>query len=159
MSIIVVASDAPSVRSEVIADIAEPDDEIIELHEGRDVAKVVKEREPDLVVADLQMGSMGAVAVCMDLRLEHSYGNLPHVPVLILLDRRADVFLAQRSGAEGWVLKPLDPIRLRRGASTLMEGGTYHDRSFQPSPTVVRPQDVHPPGTPDEGATPQASEA
>ena len=32
----------------------------------------------------------------------------------MLLDRRPDVFLARRSGAEGWMVKPLDPLRLRR---------------------------------------------
>ena len=55
---------------------------------------------------------MGGMATCMDLRLEESGGRLPHVPVLMLLDRRADVFLARRAGADGWVVKPLDSIRL-----------------------------------------------
>ena len=32
----------------------------------------------------------------------------------MLLDRRADVYLARRSGAEGWLIKPLDPLRLKR---------------------------------------------
>src|SRR5262249_30799717 len=51
---------------------------------------------PALAVLDLQIGTMGGVAVCLDLRLEESAGRLPHVPVLMLLDRSADVFLAQR---------------------------------------------------------------
>ena len=79
------------------------------------------------------MGNMGGMAVCLELRLEESYGNLPHVPVLMLLDRRADVFLARRSGAEGWLVKPLDPLRLRRATTALLAGGTYHDESYQPS--------------------------
>jgi DNA-binding NarL/FixJ family response regulator len=80
---------------------------------------------------------MGAMAVCLELRLEESYGNLPHVPVLMLLDRRADVFLAKRSGAEGWVVKPLDPMRIRRGTAALLAGETYHDESFLPVPSRV----------------------
>ena len=55
----------------------------------------------------------------------------------MLLDRRADVFLARRSGAEGWLLKPLDPIRLRRAVAALLAGGTYHDDSYLPSPVLV----------------------
>jgi hypothetical protein len=55
----------------------------------------------------------------------------------MLLDRRADVFLARRSKAEGWLLKPLDPIRLRRAAQTLLGGGTYFDTSYIPEPVAV----------------------
>ncbi|HXY45244.1 MAG TPA: hypothetical protein VEH29_13730, partial [Acidimicrobiales bacterium] len=37
-----------------------------------------------------------------------------------------------QSGADGWVVKPLDPIRLRRATAALLGGGTYFDESFQP---------------------------
>jgi DNA-binding response OmpR family regulator len=134
---IVVASDAPSVRADVVAVVGEPGTEIIEVDSGQAVAPAVDEHEPDLVVVDLQMGSMGGMAVCLELRLEESYGNLPHVPVLMLLDRRPDVFLAKRSGAEGWIVKPLDPIRLRKATTALTDGGTYHDESFQPVPVLA----------------------
>jgi DNA-binding response OmpR family regulator len=139
VSTILVASDAPSVRAQIAAALGEPDTEIVEVHTGHDVAPTVDEHAPDLVVVDMQMGNMGAMAVCMDLRLEASYGNLPDVPVLMLLDRRADVFLARRAGAEGWLVKPLDPLRLRKAAAALSEGRTYHDRTFQPVPASVTP--------------------
>jgi len=133
-----VASDAPSVRAEVAAVLGEPGTEIVEVDEGPAVADVVADEDPpDLVVVDLQMGNMGGMAVTLELRLEESYDNLPHVPVLMLLDRRPDVFLARRSGAEGWLVKPLDPIRVRRAAAALLGGGTYHDESLQPVPVLV----------------------
>jgi len=47
------------------------------------------------------------------------------------------VFMARRSGAEGWVLKPLDPIRLRSATAALLAGGTWHDASFTPQPVAV----------------------
>ena len=137
MRTIVVASDAPSVRADVVAVVGDPDTEIIEVDSGQAVAPAVDEHEPDLVIVDLQMGSMGGMAVCLELRLEESYDNLPHVPVLMLLDRRPDVFLAKRSGAEGWIVKPLDPIRLRKATTALVDGGTYHDESFQPVPVLA----------------------
>ena len=58
----------------------------------------------------------------------------------MLLDRRPDVFLARRSGAEGWLVKPLDPLRLRRAARALLAGGTYHDESYQPVPVLAGSQ-------------------
>jgi DNA-binding response OmpR family regulator len=136
MRTILVASDAPSVRAEVMAVIDEPGTEVVEVTRGHAVAPGVAEHKPALVVVDLQMGNMGGMAVCLELRLEESYGNLPHVPVLMLLDRRPDVFLARRSGAEGWLVKPLDPLRLRRATTALVAGGTFHDDSFLPLAAV-----------------------
>lgn len=139
MRTIVIASDAPSVRADVAAVVGEPGTEVLEVRSGQAVAVAVAEHRPDLVVVDLQMGNMGGMAVCLDLRLEASYGNLPHVPVLMLLDRRADVFLAKRSSAEGWLVKPLDPIRIRRATTALLDGGQFHDESYQPVPVLVPP--------------------
>jgi DNA-binding response OmpR family regulator len=89
------------------------------------------------VVVDLQMGNMGGMAVCLELRLQESYDDLPHIPVLMLLDRRPDVHLARRSGAEGWLVKPLDPLRLRRAIRALIDGDEYFDDSYQPVPVLV----------------------
>ena len=73
-------------------------------------------------VVPLQLFSMGGMAICMELRNEESYGAAEPVAVLMLLDRRPDVFLARRSGAEGWLVKPLDPLRLRRATAALLAG-------------------------------------
>jgi CheY-like chemotaxis protein len=70
---------------------------------------------------------MGAMAVTMNLRLDESGGRLPHVPVVMLLDRIADVHLARRSGAEAWLVKPIDSLRLRRAVNEVCSGGTWHE--------------------------------
>ncbi|MGH8988369.1 MAG: response regulator transcription factor [Acidimicrobiales bacterium] len=137
MARILVASDAPSVRRELASLTAADDVEVAEAPSGRDVVRMVLEDPPDLVVVDMQMGNMGGMAVCLELRLEESYLDIPHVPVLMLLDRRPDVFLARRAGAEGWLVKPLDPLRVRRATRRLLDGGTYHDGSYQPVPVLV----------------------
>jgi DNA-binding NarL/FixJ family response regulator len=93
---------------------------------------LVAEEEPDLVVTDMQTGKMGGMATCMELRLEESAGRIGHVPTLLLVDRRPDVFLARRAGADGFVVKPINPVRLRRAAEALLEGGTYEDPSYRP---------------------------
>ena len=76
---------------------------------------------------DLQIGNMGGMAACMAIRLEESGGRLPHLPVLMLLDRVADLFLARRSHADGWLVKPLDAFRLRRAADALLAGGEWFE--------------------------------
>jgi DNA-binding response OmpR family regulator len=134
---ILVASDAPSVRRDIVSVTEGAGIEVLEAATGRDVVDMVLEDPPDLVVVDMQMGNMGGMAVCLELRLEESYLDVSHVPVLMLLDRRPDVFLARRSGAEGWLVKPLDPLRVRRATRALLAGGTYHDESYQPVPVLV----------------------
>jgi DNA-binding NarL/FixJ family response regulator len=134
---ILVVSDAPRVRREVIA--ALDDDTIREVETGDAVPPAVRERRPDLVITDLQVGSMGGMAISLELRLEESGGRLPHVPVLMLCDRRADVFLARRSTAEGWLVKPLDALRIRKAVRTLLAGGTFHDDTYKPLTVEVAP--------------------
>jgi CheY-like chemotaxis protein len=137
VSNIVVASDAPTVRRHVISAIDGGSDAIREVWSGPEVLTAVHEETPDLVIVDMQMGSMGGMAVCLELRLQESYDAIDHVPVLMLLDRRPDVFLARRSGAEGWLVKPLDALRLRRAVRELLDDGVYHDESYRPDPLVV----------------------
>ena len=139
MPTILVASDAPTVRAEITAVTGSPDTTIVEARSGPDVMAQVAESMPDLVIVDMQMGNMGGMATTLELHLEASYGKLAHVPVLMLLDRRPDVFLARRSGAEGWLVKPLDPIRLRRSVTALLAGGTYYDESYAPLSVVAAP--------------------
>jgi DNA-binding response OmpR family regulator len=125
MPTIVAASDAAWVRDHVRAALCGPGFEVIDVERGHDVRQVVAEKEPDLVVVDLQIGNMGGMATCLNLRLEEGAGRLPRVPILMLLDREADVFLARRSEADGWLIKPLDAFRLRRAATALLEGATF----------------------------------
>ena len=127
MQHVLLATDADWIRDEVVAALGGKDTSFDVVRAGRDVLPVVRRHVPDLVVLDLQIGNMGAIAVTMALRLEASVDRLPPVPTLILLDRRADLFMAQRSGAEGWLLKPLDSLRLRKAARALLGGGTHYE--------------------------------
>ena len=85
----------------------------------------------------MQMGAMGALAVTMELRHDESYGFAEPVPVLILLDRRADAFLARRTGAEGFVLKPLEPLTVRSAVRALLRGDAFEDDALTPATVRV----------------------
>ena len=110
-----------------------PDLLIEEASSGPHVLARVQEGDVDLVILDLQIGSMGAMAICMDLRHAQSYGAAEPVAVLMLLDRRPDVFLARRSGAEGFLVKPLDPQRTRAAVRALVRGDSYEDDALRPA--------------------------
>lgn len=119
---ILLATDVDWIVDEVTAALGGPDTSFTVVAEGRLVNKVCRERLPDLAVLDLQIGSMGGMAVTMDLRHDESAGAYGHVPVLMLLDRHADAHLARRAGAEGWIVKPLDAFRLQRAATAVAAG-------------------------------------
>jgi DNA-binding response OmpR family regulator len=118
---ILVGTDADYVLDDITAALGGPDVSFTVCRNGRDVSDVVARRTPDLVVLDLQIGSMGGMAVTMSLRLDESAGTLPRVPVLMLLDRQADVHLAKRCAADSYLVKPLNPLSLKRAARAILE--------------------------------------
>jgi DNA-binding response OmpR family regulator len=134
---ILIATDAEHVYHEIRSVVDGPDTTVRWVRQGESVRAEVDAQPADLVIADMQIGTMGGIAVAMDLRLESDAGRLEATPVLLVLDRRPDVFLARRSGAQGWIVKPLDPIRLRKAVVALLAGGTWHDASYTPDPVAV----------------------
>ena len=134
---VLIASDSKNVRDEVRSVLGARDYTVREVTSGPLVVAAVIDQTPDLLVCDFQIGNMGGMAITRELRLEESGGRLDHVPVLLLVDRRPDVFLARRSEADGFLVKPLDPIRLRRAITTILGGGTYEDDSYRPAESAA----------------------
>lgn len=131
---ILIATDAQWVVDEVKAALESPSTSFEIISNGRHVARSVRERTPDIAILDMQVGTMGGMAITMDLRLDQSSGALPKVPVLMLLDRVADIHMARRSGADGWTIKPLDALRLRKAVKAISTGGCYAEGI--PTPVV-----------------------
>jgi DNA-binding NarL/FixJ family response regulator len=124
---VLLATDADWILDEVDAALGGDDTVVHRVRAGIDVVTACRELEPDLVVLDMQIGNMGGIAACMALRQGQEAGRLSGAAVLMLLDRTPDVFLARRSGADGWLVKPLDAFRLRRATATLIAGGTWFE--------------------------------
>ncbi|MGH9209477.1 MAG: response regulator [Acidimicrobiales bacterium] len=129
MSDVLIATDADWIHDEVDAALADESTQVQRVRTGREVAETVRRMKPDLVVLDLQIGNMGGVATFLHLQQEIEDRRLPEVPVLLLLDRPADVPMARRTGVDGWLIKPLDAFRLRRAAGALLDGETFHEPS------------------------------
>lgn len=127
MADVLLATDADWVFDKVAGALADDETRVSRVRSGRDLLAATTELQPELVILDLQIGSMGGMASCLELRAESDAGRLPHQKVLMLLDRSADVFLARQARADGWLIKPLDAFRLRRGHTALAEGGTFYE--------------------------------
>lgn len=64
------------------------------------------------VIVDMQVGSMGGMAVIRAIRQATVQRHKPRM--VLLLDRIADRFIAKRSGADAAVIKPINAAELRR---------------------------------------------
>ncbi len=114
MGTILVAADGAWLRNQVRSALAAPSQRVVAVHRGQDVRGAVAEHAPDLVILDMQIANMGGIAVAIDLHLEAEAGRIPAVPILLLLDREHDRFLAKRADADAELVKPVDPGTLRR---------------------------------------------
>ena len=77
----------------------------------------------EVVLVDLQIGSMGGMAVARAIRAAVAAAGATPPAVALLLDREADAFLAGRAGVDGWIRKPFGGFALRNLVERLAAGG------------------------------------
>ncbi len=87
---------------------------------GVDVVPAIGELVPGLVLLDLQIGNMGGVAACLVVRQREEMGDLDERPVLLMLDRDVDVFLANEARADGHLIKPIDAFGIMRAVEAAL---------------------------------------
>ena len=115
---ILLATDADALFDDVAAALGGSHD-VYRVREGAQVTNAIGEVSPDLVILDLQIGNMGGVASSLLLKQEQRAGRLDEIPVMLLLDRQADTFLAEQSDADAWLVKPLNSLALRRAVENI----------------------------------------
>ena len=117
---VLLATDSDSVHDAVDAALGSDATAISRVRAGVEVLDAVREQQPDVVICDLQIGNMGGMATCLDLRMEAEMGRVPETRVLMLLDREADVYLAKQARSDGWIVKPLDAVGLQRAVLAVL---------------------------------------
>jgi DNA-binding response OmpR family regulator len=115
-----VVADAAWARNEVHAAVTDPDVSLIDHADPATAADTAVENDVDLVIADLQMKAMGGMAVTRSLREATGSNEGVGIPVVLLLDRTADAFLAKRAGAASWVVKPFTAHQLGQALATAL---------------------------------------
>ena len=133
MPLIYIVSDSQNLKNTITSALAGPGNELVELSSGKELMELLKEDKPDLVILDLQIGNMGATAITLDIRLEEGARRIDPTKILVLLDRRADVFMTRRSGADGFVVKPVNALKIRRAVKEVLEKGKFEDTAFAPA--------------------------
>src|SRR6516225_1226962 len=67
---VLVASDATWFHAEIRSELADPATTVRPVRSGAEVLPAMWDQLPDLVILDLQIGNMGGMATCLDIRLE-----------------------------------------------------------------------------------------
>ena len=81
----------------------------LEEENGREGIATAWRERPQVVVADEIASHAGAFALARDLRgAEEAFPGV----IVILLERPQDTWLAKWSGADAWLIKPVDPFEL-----------------------------------------------
>lgn len=115
-------SDDVTTREKVLTGIgrrASIDTPLIKWHEAATPAAVVdyvENRDYDLLVLDGESAKFGGMGLCRTLKSE--IYQCP--PVLLLIGRPEDAWLASWSEADGVVSMPLDPIELQETVADLI---------------------------------------
>jgi CheY-like chemotaxis protein len=119
---ILVIADEAWARNSVSAALTEPDYTLISHDDPTTAVDMVAAENPDAVVVDLQIASMGGMAVARDIHQKAALAEREAAPVVLLLDRAADGFLAKRAGVAAWVAKPFTAHDLRTAIERAITG-------------------------------------
>ncbi|HUF28111.1 MAG TPA: response regulator [Gemmatimonadaceae bacterium] len=119
MTYVLFADDHADTRG-MVRDIFEASGyEVLAVADGSAAMRAVLEREPDLLVLDLNMPGLSGLEVCRQIKANPFTA---HVPVLMLtaqgeIEVKVEGFEA---GADDYLAKPFDPRELRARASALL---------------------------------------
>jgi DNA-binding response OmpR family regulator len=86
-----------------------------EAADGLEALRVVRDDDVDLVIADESSEPYGAFGLARELKAQ-SYPP----GVIIVLERSQDSWLASWSGADRWLVQPIDAFELRRVADEIV---------------------------------------
>jgi twitching motility two-component system response regulator PilG len=128
---LVLVADTPWVANEVRAALAVDPWQVVEVPDPREATAMIEEARPPAVIVDMQVGSMGGMAVVRDIR--QTIEERPRL--VLLLDRSADRFIARRAGVDAAVLKPIDPASLREAVGPAEPEASAAPRRRPPSST------------------------
>jgi DNA-binding response OmpR family regulator len=103
--------DTPWVLNEVLASLSVGGWEVEAIDDPTQAATRAAESGAEVVIVDMQVQSMGGMAMIREIRAV--FQDVPRPRTVLLLDRSADTFLAKRAGADAWVIKPFQSSELR----------------------------------------------
>jgi DNA-binding response OmpR family regulator len=123
MATMLLVADDAWVRNDVAAAVTDPGTTIVTTDDPETAPAMMAEHLCSIAIVDMQVGSMGGMAITRLLRDAMVGGSIDEAPIVMLLDRSADVFLAGRAGADAHLVKPFTSQQLRSILTALLPTG------------------------------------
>jgi len=105
---ILVVDDEPNIREVVGLYLGRDGHDVVSARDGEEALEVFRDVEPDLVVLDLMLPSLGGLEVCRRMR------EVRRVPLIMLtaLGEEEERIVGLSLGADDYVVKPFSPREL-----------------------------------------------
>lgn len=107
-NLILCVEDEPDLRADIIDELIGAGHEVVGARNGAEAFAMMGERAPDLILCDISMPVMGGYELLARVRAERP--DLAAVPFVFLtaFGDRKDILAGKRSGAEDYLVKPVD---------------------------------------------------
>ena len=125
---ILIADDEPNQLELMAFNLESAGFSTIRAQNGKEVLKLVEEKNPDLIILDWMMPNMSGIDVCRALRSRFETKLLPII-ILSARSEEGDKLMGLDTGADDYISKPFSPKELisrvkallRRSRSTLIQ--------------------------------------
>ena len=117
---ILVADDNRNIIELVKMEFEILDYDVVTAYDGEDALKKIEKENPDLVILDVMMPKMNGFDLCMKLRDNPAYKDIPIV-MLTAKGQEKDKFWGRQVGADEYVTKPFEPEVLEQIVHNLLE--------------------------------------
>ncbi len=98
-----------------------------EAQSGQEGIELALKHKPDLILLDLNMDGMSGIRTLIELK---KHGINSKVVVLTVSDAEEDLVNALRNGADGYLLKDMEPEVLQSKLQSVMAGQTVLDQNL-----------------------------
>jgi DNA-binding response OmpR family regulator len=119
MAKVLLVDDDPDVCELLAIALAEDGHQVVIEHDGDAALAVVEAARPDLVLLDWVMPRLGGLDVCLILRAEPQFADLP-VLILTARTRPEDLVHGLLAGVDDYLLKPTRPSEVRQAVAALL---------------------------------------
>lgn len=118
--------DDPDVRA-VVASALRPDYEVVEAMDGLDALHKIENYQPDFAIIDAIMPLMDGFELCESIRRHDQFRAIP-VIFLSAHSRQEDIKKGYASGANLYLTKPIDPLRVIKNIEFTIDHDRLHPR-------------------------------
>ena len=130
MSDILIVEDSQTIRT-MMANLLESEGHTVSgARDGLSAMTMLRDKKPDMILLDIMLPGVGGIELCMVIRRNP---ELKDVPIVMVTGIRTQANLANRAGADAYLVKPYSDEQLMSTVNWYLMAG----RTRQPMPVTA----------------------